>query len=363
MASLRVLRRNLDHVQILKGWKGICSQQSILRPVRDPWKYCAFSSLGVKWMQTFGSANHSQVHHKYIPRRAVLYVPGNDERKMQKLTTLNVDCVVFDCEDGVSTNKKMEARQMIPRMLEELDLGRTEKCVRINSVSSGLADLDMEVILHSKTLPPSLMLPKVETVDEIKWFADKFCNHLKDRTLTEPMNLIIFMETAVGLLNFKAVCEETLHIGLQAGFHLDGLVFGSDDFCASIGATRTKEANELIYARQKLVVLAKAFGLQAIDLVYIDYKDEEGLCRQSREGALMGFTGKQVIHPNQIQVVQKAFSPSEEKVKWAMELISAFEEHQQLGKGAFTFHGSMIDMPLLRQARNIVDLAKAINDK
>ncbi|XP_048454259.1 citramalyl-CoA lyase, mitochondrial isoform X1 [Rhincodon typus] len=299
---------------------------------------------------------------KYVPRRAVLYVPGNDERKLHKITSLDVDCVVLDCEDGVALNKKEEARLTIAEMLSRPHVGRTDLCVRINSVSSGLAELDMEVILQSKELPPTLMLPKVETVEEIKWFADRFTKYSKGRTFKEPMNLITFVETAVGLLNFKAGCEEAQHLGSRAGFQLDGVVFGSDDFCASIGATRTKDAQELVYARQKVVVTAKAFGLQAIDLVYIDYKDDDGLCRQSREGALMGFTGKQVIHPRQIPIVQEAFSPSPERVKWARELIEAFEEYQKLGKGAFTFHGSMIDMPSLKQAQNIITLTSTIKE-
>ncbi|XP_059695271.1 citramalyl-CoA lyase, mitochondrial isoform X2 [Haemorhous mexicanus] len=238
--------------------------------------------------------------HKYVPRRAVLYVPADDEKKIRKIPSLNVDCAVLDCEDGVALNRK---------------------------------------------------------------FSDKFLHHLKGRTLVEPMNFIPFVETAMGLLNFKAVCEESLRRGSQAGFHLDAVVFGGEDFRASIGATSSKETHDILYARQKIIVTAKAFGLQAIDLVYIDFHDEDGLRRQSREGASMGFTGKQVIHPNQIAVVQEQFSPSPEKIKWAQELISAFEEHQRLGKGAFTFRGSMIDMPLLKQAQNIVTLATAIKKK
>ncbi|XP_073877434.1 citramalyl-CoA lyase, mitochondrial isoform X10 [Macaca fascicularis] len=177
------------------------------------------------------------------------------------------------------------------------------------------------------------MLPKVESPEEIQWFADKFSFHLKGRKLEQPMNLIPFVETAMGLLNFKAVCEETLKIGPQVGLFLDAVVFGGEDFRASIGATSSKETLDILYARQKIVVIAKAFGLQAIDLVYIDFRDGAGLLRQSREGAAMGFTGKQVIHPNQIAVVQEQFSPSPEKIKWAEELIAAFKEHQQLGKG------------------------------
>nr|BAB22319.1 unnamed protein product [Mus musculus] len=134
-------------------------------------------------------------------------------------------------------------------------------------------------------------------------------------------------------------------------------------FEPAIGATSNKDTQDILYARQKVVVTAKAFGLQAIDLVYIDFRDEDGLLRQSREAAAMGFTGKQVIRPNQIAVVQEQFTPTPEKIQWAEELIAAFKEHQQLGKGAFTFRGSMIDMPLLKQAQNIVTLATSIKEK
>uniref|UniRef100_A0A3Q0SYB6 Citramalyl-CoA lyase, mitochondrial n=1 Tax=Amphilophus citrinellus TaxID=61819 RepID=A0A3Q0SYB6_AMPCI len=312
------------------------------------------------WRHHYHSAG-SSLH--YIPRRAVLYCPGNDERKLKKLASLDVDCAVLDCEDGVALSKKTEARETIPRMLADLDLGRTEKCVRVNSVSSGLAEADLQVILQAKVLPPAIMLPKVEDTQEVQWFVDRFQHHLKGWPLTEPVRLITFVETAVGLLNFKAVCEEIRSLGPKVGLHHDGVVFGSDDFCASIGATRTKEARELLYARQKVVVTAKAFGLQAIDLVYIDYKDVEGLRQQAREGALMGFTGKQVIHPGQVQAVQEEFSPSQERVQWAKELIAAFDQHQKEGKGAFTFHGSMIDMPSLKQAQNIITLSAAVPKK
>ncbi|XP_014826068.1 PREDICTED: citrate lyase subunit beta-like protein, mitochondrial [Poecilia mexicana] len=300
---------------------------------------------------------------RYIPRRAVLYCPGNDERKLKKLALLDVDCAVLDCEDGVALTKKAEARETIARMLGELDLGRTEKCVRVNSVSSGLAEADLQVVLQAEVLPPAIMLPKVEDIHEVKWFVDRFQHNLKGRTLTEPVRLVTFVETAAGLLNFKAVCEEIRQLSPRAGLHHDGVVFGSDDFCASIGATRTKDARELLYARQKVVVTTKAFGLQAIDLVYIDYKDVEGLRLQAKEGALMGFTGKQVIHPGQIQAVQEEFSPSQDRVQWAEELIAAFDQHQKEGKGAFTFRGSMIDLPSLKQAQNILTLAAAVSKK
>lgn len=108
-------------------------------------------------------------------------------------------------------------------------------------------------------------------------------------------------------------------------------------------------------------MLARAYGIQAIDMVHIDYKDEDGLERLSLEGAAMGFTGKQVIHPAQVPVVQKAFAPSKEQLDRAKRLVAEFEKHQKEGKGAFTFEGSMIDMPTVLQATNLVEADRAIN--
>lgn len=298
----------------------------------------------------------------YTPRRAVLYVPGNDERKLQKITGLDVDCAVMDCEDGVAVNRKEEARNTIKKMLDNLDFGGTECVVRVNSVDSGLMADDLKVIFRADRMPKTLMLPKVDRPQEINQFTECLKESLKDRVQKEKVQLITFVESAIGLINLTDIFTRTTELANSEGlFDLAGVVFGSDDFCADIGATRTADATELLYARQKIVTCAKAFRLQAIDLVYINYKDLEGLEKQSIDGSDMGFTGKQVIHPGQIPVVQKAFSPSPERVEWATELLQAFSLHTQSGKGAFTFRGAMIDMPLVLQARNIVQLAEAVN--
>ncbi|XP_060072176.1 citramalyl-CoA lyase, mitochondrial-like [Ylistrum balloti] len=297
----------------------------------------------------------------YTPRRAVLYVPGSDERKLQKITGLDVDCAVMDCEDGVAANRKEEARNTIKKALDELDFGRTECVVRVNSVDSGLMEEDLKVIFRAESMPQTIMLPKVNRPQEIHQFIETLRESLKGRKLNNKIQLITFVESAIGLINLTEIFRTTTELSSSEGFFdLAGVVFGSDDFCADIGATRTADASELTYARQKIVTCAKAFRLQAIDLVYINYKDLEGLEKQSIDGANMGFTGKQVIHPGQIPVVQKAFSPSPDRVEWATELIQAFSQHTHSGKGAFTFRGAMIDMPLVLQARNIVQLAEAV---
>ncbi|KAG8586449.1 hypothetical protein GDO81_005381, partial [Engystomops pustulosus] len=264
--------------------------------------------------------------HKYVPRRAVLYVPGNDERKIQKISSLNVDCAVLDCEDGVAINKKVSSRchwhaERISKP-SELDL-KHMSCVRAYFVCNKFYFSVMLFIIPCRVLGSWKKFPN---------FAEKFQHHLKGRKLSQPIYLVTFVETAIGLLNFKDICDEALERGPKVGLHLDGVVFGAEDFRASIGATSSKETHDVLYARQKIIVVAKAFGLQAIDLVYIDYKDADGLQRQAEEGALMGFSGKQVIHPSQIPIVQEQFTPSADKIKWAYELISAFREHQRLGK-------------------------------
>ncbi|XP_068250039.1 citramalyl-CoA lyase, mitochondrial-like [Palaemon carinicauda] len=302
---------------------------------------------------------HNVDARRYIPRRAVLYVPGSDERKLKKIPSLSADCIVMDCEDGVALSKKEAARSMIRRILDsqEIDFTGKDCSVRFNSVDSGLCEDDMREILSGAHLPSTVHLPKVESPQHLEWFAEKLKSVVKTSTSSEKLRLIIFTESATSLLDLPAICRRGVELSKDFPFELDGVVFGSDDFCADIGATRTNEAKELSFARQYVLTVAKAFKLQAIDLVYIDYKDLDGLKVQSEEGAGMGFTGKQVIHPGQVSVVQAAFTPRPEKVEWAAGLVQAFEEHQKEGKGAFTYKGHMIDMPLLLQARNILQMA------
>ncbi|RUS86088.1 hypothetical protein EGW08_006108, partial [Elysia chlorotica] len=189
-----------------------------------------------------------------------------------------------------------------------------------------------------------------------------FTEHLKSVKLGRNYKpfLVTYVESAQGLLNFREILKKAQEYSQEGHFHLDGAVFGSDDFLADIGAERTAEAKELIYARQKFVMVAKAFRIQAIDMVFIDIHDRAGLRVQAEEGARLGFTGKQVIHPAQISTVTAAFTPSPARVEWASQLVKSFEEHQKSGQGALVFRGQMIDMPLLRQAQNVLQIVKNV---
>lgn len=277
-------------------------------------------------------------------RRALLYMPGDNWKMITKSITLGVDSICMDMEDGTAVNKKAEARATIAKALQELDFGASEKLARINSVGSGWEKDDIEAVLPYK--PDGIVIPKVESFEHVEW-ASKIIEdaELKNGWQVNSIRILIGVETAKGILNLKEIASHP---------RLDAVIFGGEDFAASIGAVRTKDAIELLYARQAVIVACAAFDLQPIDIVTIDYKDLDALKVESEFGARLGFSGKQVIHPNQVPVVQEAFTPSAEAVAYARRIVETFEASQKEGKGAYSLDGKMIDMPLLKNAQKVL---------
>ena len=283
-------------------------------------------------------------------RRALLYMPGDDRRKIEKATTLGVDCVCMDMEDGVAITHKTEARAVIAQAMKELDFGRSERCIRINSVGSGLEKYDLAAALAAN--PDVVVVPKVETATQVRAISDYI--EMYERSARKAMGsirMLVGVETAKGIMNLKEIAESDRR--------LEAVIFGAEDYVASIGATRTKEATEVLYARSAVVTACAANDLQAIDMVYIDFRDVEGLRVEAEQGAQLGFSGKQIIHPDQVAPVQEAFTPSDEAIEYAQRVVDAFTASQREGRGAFALDGKMIDMPLLKNAQKVLDRAKA----
>uniref|UniRef100_A0A1B6LZG3 Citramalyl-CoA lyase, mitochondrial n=1 Tax=Graphocephala atropunctata TaxID=36148 RepID=A0A1B6LZG3_9HEMI len=309
-----------------------------------------------KLAHTAASKSQIQMVADDTPRRALMYCPGDDLKKVNKGINSKADCIALDCEDGVAINRKKVARETIRSVLDAGNLPRRpEVGVRVNSVDSGLCEDDLAAILSAGHPPAALYLPKVESRDNLLWFAEKLDKYLKHNV---TVKLVIFTESALAVMDLPEICRAAVELSLHHRFVPVGLVFGSDDFCASVGAARSVDGAEIMYARQRVVLVAKAFGLQAIDMVHIQYKDLDSLRQQSEAGARLGYTGKQVIHPDQIEVVQRAFLPSREQLQWAKDVVEGFRVSQQQGKGAFVHAGSMVDMPLLRQAKNIIKVSE-----
>jgi len=283
-------------------------------------------------------------------RRALLYMPGDDRRKIEKSTTLGVDCICMDMEDGTAVSKKAEARAVISQAMKELDFGTSERCIRINSIGSGFEKDDLASALAAQ--PDSIVVPKIETAEQVKWVSDQIESYeLSNKLNIGSIRLLIGLETAKGIMNLKEIAE--------ADKRLEAMIFGAEDYAASVGAVRTNEGTEVLYARSAVVTACAANDLQAIDMVYIDFKDTEGLRAEAQQGAGLGFSGKQVIHPNQVQVTQEAFTPSDDAIAYAKRVVETFESSQKEGKGAYALDGKMIDMPLLKNAQKVLDRAKA----
>lgn len=292
-----------------------------------------------------------------------MYVPADDERKLAKIESLKADCVVLECEDGVALNRKDEARRGAVKYLQERSRSSSrlgEIGVRVNSLSSGLYEDDIKALSIAQQHLQALMVPKIDSVSDVRRMWELFSKYCP--SVRQPINLVIWIESARALIDMPQIISSASALRDYSPLRLDAAVLGSDDLCADLGATRSKEGSELAYARQKFLLVCKAYRIQAIDMVFIDIKDTDGLRKQCEEGQRMGFTGKQVIHPGQVTVVQKAFLPAPEKVQWAKQLLAEFDAHEKSGKGAFTFRGQMIDMPLVLQAKNIVQMIERISE-
>lgn len=283
-------------------------------------------------------------------RRALLYMPGDDMHKIQKAIGLGVDCICMDIEDGVAANRKADARRTIGEALGSLDFGRSERLVRINAIGSGLETEDLRAVLPAR--PDGLVIPKVGSAEEVRWVSEQLSAAERQHGWPEgEMVLLALIETAKGVVNLREIAG--------ASPRLQALIFGAEDLAGDIGAVRTREGWEIFYARSAVVTHAAAFGQQAIDMVFMDLHDIEELKAESIQAARMAYTGKQVIHPKQVEPVQEAFTPNEELVAQAKRVVEAAQQNQAAGVGAFTLDGKMVDAPVVRAAEWVLERARA----
>ena len=276
-------------------------------------------------------------------RRALLYMPADDQRKIEKAAGLAVDVICLDLEDGVALEQKEAARASMQAALKELDFGTKEVLVRINPVGSGLEQADLEAALAAGA--HGLVLPKAASEEDLIKVNEAI--RMSGR---EGMALLAQIESAKGLVNIAEIAS--------ADGALQGLIFGAEDYSADVGAKRSREAEEVLFARSLVVAHAAANGLQAIDMLWADFKDAKGLEALAQQGASLGFDGMQIIHPDQIEPVQRAFSPTGEEVEQARRVLEAYQQAQAEGKGAFALDGKMVDAPMIRAAERVLARAE-----
>lgn len=269
---------------------------------------------------------------------------------LAKAPRLVADALILDLEDGVPLAEKEAARGLLGEWLREgtPQAGGPTLFVRVNAIATGMAEKDL-----AATLCPGVVgvcLPKVESVGDIEALSRMLEAVEAERQVpVGSTRVIAFIESAKGLIRAHDIAS--------ASPRLVALAFGAEDYTFDLGIRRTRQGDELTFPRAQLVVAARAAEVGAIDAIYTDLSDEAGLRREVSLARQMGFAGKQVIHPGQLAIVNAGFLPSDEEIAYAQKLIAAFEAAERAGTGVISLDGKMIDMPVVRKARRIVDSA------
>ncbi len=288
--------------------------------------------------------------YKERPRRTRLYLPGNNPDMMLNAGLFGADCIILDLEDSVALNDKWSARILVRNSLLAVDFGSSEKIVRVNPVPTANFAIYLEIVVP--VAPDVLLIPKCENADDLQAVEEMLMFYEKRADLKTEILLMPLIETAKGVVNAAKIAA--------ASMRNVALCFGAEDFAADIGAERTAGGRESFVARNLIVLAAKAAGLQALDTVYSDIEDIEGLVASTQEAIALGFDGKGVIHPGQIEPIHKAFAPTQEQIDYAEKVLEAIRQAEEEGMGVAALGTKMIDAPVVARARRISEFAKRI---
>ena len=292
--------------------------------------------------------NHTNYHStRNRFRRSRLYLPGNQPKLMMNAGIHKPDGIILDLEDSVTPTEKMAARFIVRNALRTLDFFGAERMVRINQGDLGM--MDIEAIVPNNV--HLILIPKVETNQQLIEYDNKITKVIKECGRTEPIFLMPILESALGILNALKIA--------QASKNNVALAIGLEDYTADIGTKRTNKGTESFFARSMLVNAARATGLQPIDTVFSDVNDEDGLRASVREAKSLGFDGKGCIHPRQIAPINEEFSPSISEVEIAKKIVLAFDNAETKGLGVVSLGSKMIDPPIVKRAIHTVNLATA----
>ncbi len=278
-------------------------------------------------------------------RRSRLYLPGDQPKFFLNAAIHKPDGLILDLEDSVAPPSKDSARILVRNALRAIDFKGAERMVRINQLPLGYEDLE-EIIPHKVDL---ILIPKVEYPEQIKEIDKKVDELLKEHPDTFDPFYMPIIESAAGVINAYEIA--------RASKRNVALAIGLEDYTADIGTQRTNEGRESFFARSMLVNAAKAAGIQAIDTVFSDVNDMEGLRASVLEAKSLGFDGKGCIHPRQIRVIHEAFAPTEKEIEKAKKIVLAFEEAERKGLGVVSLGSKMIDPPVVKRALRTINLA------
>lgn len=275
-------------------------------------------------------------------RRTMLYLPGNNPNMLTRGYLFGSDGLVLDLEDAVAMVEKDAARTLVKRFLEQGEFGDCYVSVRINGVDTEYWRDDLAAVVPMKRLD-GIRVPKVEDANTVK-IIDEELSALEEKNglPVGKITLHCLLETAHGIWN-------AYDIG-KASPRIEAIIPGGEDLRADLKTNRSDDSMELEWARRMLVFAARAAGVEPLDTVFSRIKDDEGLRRETEFIKQLGFSGKSIIHPNQVGIIHEVFTPTEAEIAKAQKVIAAAREAAERGQGAVTVDGKMVDIPVVKRA-------------
>ena len=281
----------------------------------------------------------------------MLFLPGNTPNMLINGDTLGADTVIFDLEDAVSPDEKDAARILVRNALKYQNFSGCEVVVRINPTDTEFWKEDLDAVIPLK---PDMIMPTKVSGGEMIREVSAYMGKVEERSGIEKgsVKILPLIETALGVEKAFEIASSDVRVA--------GLFLGGEDFTADMHCKRTKEGQEIFYARTRLVCAARAWGIEAYDTPFTDVEDMEGLRKDTEGAKSRGCAGKAVISPRHVDIVNEVFSPTEAEIEYAHDVMDAIEDGKRQGKGVISLRGKMIDAPIVKRAQQVLEMEKAI---
>lgn len=278
-----------------------------------------------------------------------MFIPGNNPSMMQDAYIYHPDSIMLDLEDSVTVAEKDAARLLVYQALKTVDYGTIERVVRINPLSTPYGKKDIEAVVKGGV--DVIRMPKTETAEEVREVEAEIERVEKELGCEGRTLIMAAIESALGIVNAYNIAT--------ASKRMMGIALGAEDYSANLKTQRTKEGTELQLARETIVVAARAAGIDALDTVFSNLNDMDAFRAEVELIKRMGFDGKSIINPRQIEIVNEVFAPKEKDIEKARIILAAMKEAAERGSGVVAVNGKMVDRPVVIRAQRTIDLAIA----
>jgi len=285
--------------------------------------------------------------------RSLLFVPGNKARMLEKALACSADAIVPDIEDSVPEPEKVAARELIAEFLPRLRATGRFICPRVNSLDTGLTADELAAIVGSNI--DAVSIGKIRTPTDVSDVSQLLGALERERGMEiGTIRLIPWIETARAIVECHAIC--------RASKRILGVAFGAEDFTNDMGIEHSEGESNLAFARSAICIAARAAGVIALDTPYFRFRDQDGLREHSRHSRNTGFKGRFAIHPAQTDTINECFAPSDEEIEQARRIVAAYEQAERSGRASTSLDGLVVDVPVVKRARALLELAQALRD-